>query len=245
MELLTFYILAIIFLASLVRSTLGFGESLIAVPLLIFFIPMEEAVPLSVLVSVFIAAVVVVQDRKQVHFSSAKWLILYAIVGIPIGLLLLLYGNENAIKFGLGILLILYSIFSLVSKNKLKLVSDNKAWLFVCGVLSGVLGGAYGINGPPLVIYGNMRKWNPRHFRATLQAYFLPVSVLGMIGYWYSGLWTFAVTTYFLLSIPVIVPAIFLGRYLNLQFKDKTFLKYVFIGLLLIGFLLLYQSLLS
>lgn len=244
MDLLTLYILAILFVATLVRSTFGFGESLIAVPLLLLFIPIEVAVPLSVLVSILIAAVVVVQDRKQIHFNSAKWLIIFAIFGIPIGLYLLIYGNENLIKSALGILIILYALYALLSKDSFKLETDNKLWLFVCGFFSGVFGGAYGLNGPPLVIYGNLRNWSAQHFRATLQAYFLPASIIGMLGYWYKGLWTETVTYYFLIALPVVIPAIFLGRYLNHQLKDQTFLKYIYIGLVFIGMLLLSQSLL-
>jgi uncharacterized membrane protein YfcA len=243
MDLMTFYILTIVFIATLVRSTFGFGESLIAVPLFILLIPIEIAVPLSVLISIFIAAIVVVQDRKQIHFRSAKWLILFAILGVPIGLLLLVYGNGNTIKAILGILIILYSVYSLLSKNNFKLRTDNKTWLFICGFLSGILGGAYGLNGPPLVIYGNLRSWTAKNFRATLQAYFLPASMIGMLGYWYQGLWNSTVTHYFLISIPVIVPAIFLGRYLNHQLKEGTFLKYIYIGLICIGTILLGQSL--
>lgn len=242
MDLVTFYILIIIFLATLVRSTFGFGESLVAVPLLILFIPIEIAVPLSVLLSITIAAIVVVQDKKKIHFDSAKWLIIFGVMGIPIGLLLLVYGNENLIKSGLGILIIFYSIYSLLSKNNFKLETDNKVWLFICGFLSGIFGGAYGLNGPPLVIYGNMRNWTAKHFRATLQAYFLPASIIGMVGYWYKGLWTQTVTHYFLISLPVAIPAIFLGRFLNHRLKDGTFLNYVYIGLICIGALLLGQS---
>jgi hypothetical protein len=32
------------------------------------------------------------------------------------------------------------------------------------------------MNGPPLVIYGALRRWTPERFRATLQGYFLPAS---------------------------------------------------------------------
>lgn len=243
MSLITVYILAIIFIATLVRSTFGFGESLIAVPLLILLIPIEIAVPLSVLVSILIAAFIVVQDRKQIHFNSAKWLIIFAALGIPIGLLLLIYGNENLTKLVLGILIISYSVYSLIAKGNFRLETDNKLWLFFCGFFSGILGGAYGLNGPPLVIYGNMRNWTARHFRATLQAYFLPVSILGMLGYWYNGLLISTVTYYFLISIPVIIPAILLGRYFNHQLKDATFLKYVYLGLIGVGIVLLGQSL--
>lgn len=242
MDILSIYILTIVFIATLVRSTFGFGESLVAVPLLIFFIPIETAVPLSVLISIFIAAVVVVQDRKKIHFQSAKWLIIFAILGIPIGLLLLVYGNENLVKTILGILIISYSIYSLLSKSNFQLKTDNKLLLFICGFLSGILGGAYGLNGPPLVIYGNLRKWSAKHFRATLQAYFLPASIIGMLGYWYKGLWSWTVTYYFLISLPVVIPAIFLGRYFNHHLKDGSFLKYVYVGLIVIGAVLLSHS---
>lgn len=133
MELTTIYILAILFIATLVRSTFGFGESLIAVPLLVFFIPVEIAVPLSVLISIFIATFVVIQDRKKIHFTSAKWLIVFAALGVPLGLLLLLYGNENQTKRYLGILIITYSMYSLYSNSKLMLKTDDKFLLLLCG----------------------------------------------------------------------------------------------------------------
>ena len=244
MDLLTIYILSVLFIATLVRSTFGFGESLIAVPLLAFFVPIELAVPLSALVSIFVAAFVLTQDRKKVHFYSAKWLILFAALGIPLGLLLLIYGDETIIKSGLGVFIVLYSLYSLFAKNTFKLETDNKLWLFICGFFSGILGGAYGFNGPPIVIYGNLRNWTATHFRATLQAYFLPAGILGMIGFWYNELWTSTVTYYFLIVLPVIVPSILLGRYINHKLKDDTFLKYIYVGLLCIGVLLLGQSLL-
>lgn len=243
MDLITFYILIIIFVATLVRSTFGFGQALIAVPLLILIIPIEVVVPLITLTSILIAAVVIVQDRKQIYFKSAKWLILFAILGIPLGLYILTFGNEAIIKTLLGILIIVYAVYALCSKNNLKLKVDNKKWLFVCGFLSGILGGAYGLNGPPLIFYGNIRSWSAKKFRATLQAYFLPVSSIGMFGYWYNGLWDATVTYYFLITIPVVLPAIFLGRYFNNKLKDGSFLKYIYFGLIFIGVALLVQSL--
>ena len=60
------------------------------------------------------------------------------------------------------------------------------------------------MNGPPLVVYGTMRRWSPQHFRATLEGYFLPASLIGMAGYWAAGLWVPAVTHYYLWSLPLI-----------------------------------------
>jgi uncharacterized membrane protein YfcA len=55
-------ILAILFVATLIRSAFGFGEALVAVPLLALLLPVEVAPPLAVLLSISVAAVVFVQD---------------------------------------------------------------------------------------------------------------------------------------------------------------------------------------
>jgi len=195
------------------------------------------------MLSIVIALVVVIQDHKKIHFKSAKWLIFYAILGIPIGLVILIYGSEVLIKVGLGAFIILYSLYSLFVKSNKTLKEDNMFWLFVCGFLSGVLGGAYGLNGPPLVVYGKLRKWSATHFRATLQAYFLPVSLISVIGYYVKDLVTIQVSTYFMISLVTAIPAIFLGRYLNRQLKDGSFFRYVYWGLVSIGVILIVSSL--
>jgi hypothetical protein len=124
----------------------------------------------------------------------------------------------------------------------MELRRDSRGWLLACGFCAGVLGGAYGMNGPPLVIYGSMRRWRAEHFRATLQGYFLPASIIGMVGYWLAGLWIPAVTHYYLLSLPVTLPAVLLGRVINHRLKGEAFLKYVYIGLACIGVVLLIQA---
>jgi uncharacterized membrane protein YfcA len=98
------------------------------------------------------------------------------------------------------------------------------------------------MNGPPLVIYGALRGWSPERFRATLQGYFLPASLVGMVGYWLAGLWVPAVTRYYLLTLPLAVAAIFLGRMINRRLNARLFVFYVHIGLILVGLTLLIQA---
>lgn len=43
------------------------------------------AAPLAVLVSITVAAVVVVQDWKRIHLHSSSWLVFSALFGIPLG----------------------------------------------------------------------------------------------------------------------------------------------------------------
>jgi uncharacterized protein len=235
-------VLLIIFVATLIRSAFGFGEALVAVPLLAFSIPLEVAAPLAVLVSITVAAIVVVQDWKHVHLRSSGWFVFSTLFGIPLGLLLLTSSHQRIVKAALGAIIIGFSIYSLIGRTPLELKRDHRGWLLACGFLAGIMGGAYGMNGPPLVIYGAMRRWSAQHFRATLQGYFLPASIIGMAGYWLAGLWTHAVTHYYLLSLPVTVLAVFLGRAINHRLHGEAFQKYIYFGLIAIGVLLLVQS---
>lgn len=232
----------IIFVATLIRSAFGFGEALVAVPLLAFSIPLEVDAPLAVLVSITVAAIVVVQDWKHIHLRSSGWLVLSTLFGIPLGLLLLTSSHQRMVKAALGAIIIAFSVYSLIGRTPLELKRDSRGWLLACGFFAGIMGGAYGMNGPPLVIYGAMRRWSAQHFRATLQGYFLPASLVGMAGYWLAGLWTPAVTHYYLLSLPVTLLGVFLGRVINRRLHGEAFLKYIYLGLIGIGTLLLVQA---
>lgn len=242
MNPVVFHILLVIFVATLIRSAFGFGEALIAVPLLVLRIPLDVAAPLAVLMSITVAAIVLVQDWRSVQFRSTIWLVLSTVAGLPIGLWLLTNAHQQVVKAALAILLIGFSLYSLLGRRPPVLHDDHRMWLAGCGFTAGILGGAYGMNGPPLAIYGAMRRWTAQQFRATLQGYFLPASLVGMLGYWMAGLWTARVTRYYLLSLPAAIPAIVLGRVLNQRLRGDSFLKYVYLGLLVIAVVLLAQA---
>ncbi len=233
-------VVAVIFLATLIRSAFGFGEALVAVPLLALVIPVEIATPLAVLFSITVAGIVVVQDWHKVHLQSAWRLVVSTFVGIPLGLLLLTTVPENTVKVVLAVIIVAFSAYCLRSDGRLELKNDRLAWLF--GFCAGVLGGAYGMNGPPLVVYGALRRWSPEHFRATLQGYFLPASIVGMAGYWLAGLWVPAVNRYFLICLLPAVAATFLGRVVNQRLQGQRFVRYIHIGLIVIGLTLLIQA---
>jgi hypothetical protein len=104
----TLYVLCIVFFATVIRSAFGFGEALIAVPLLAFWIPLRVAAPLAVLVSITVAGIVVVQDWSKIHLRPAGWLVLYSVFGIPFGLLLLLSSHQRIVKGALAVILVFW-----------------------------------------------------------------------------------------------------------------------------------------
>jgi len=98
MDSTTQQVLLVVFVATMIRSTFGFGEALIAVPLLALTIPIEIAAPVAVLLSITIAGIVVVQDWRKIHFSSTGWLLASTFPGtrLPFPLLGLDVDNDSA-----------------------------------------------------------------------------------------------------------------------------------------------------
>jgi uncharacterized membrane protein YfcA len=244
MEPATIAIPAVLFVATVIRSAFGFGEALVAVPLLALVVPVEIAAPVAVLASITIAFIAVVQDWRKIHLRSAGWLVLSSLAGIPLGLALLRWAPEAVVKMALAAVIIGFSTYALRAGRhgdlKGALTNDKHAWAF--GFLSGILGGAYGMNGPPLVIYGSLRGWSPQHFRATLQGYFLPASLAGLWGYRVAGLWTATVNRYFLLSLPLVIVATLVGRAINRRMDHQRFIRWVHRGLIGAGAVLLAQA---
>ncbi len=233
-------VLTILFLATLVRSAFGFGEALVAVPLLAFVMPVAVAAPLAVLVSITVALVAIVQDWRHIHVRSAGRLVLATLAGTPLGLLALHRVDGRIVKATLAVVIVAFSGYSLLGRMRATLSDDRRAWIFGFG--AGVLGGAYGMNGPPLVMYGALRGWSPQEFRATLQGYFLPASLITLGGYGLTGLWTATVSRYFLLALPAVVLAILLGRTINQRMNARTFVLCVHVGLVIVGGLLLFLA---
>jgi uncharacterized membrane protein YfcA len=240
MEIRFFIVVGILFLSSLCRSTFGFGDAMIAMPLLTISLGIKTATPLVALIGTSIAVSILLKQWTNVDIKSAWRLIISSLVGIPIGLLYLKNVNEDLVKLILAFFIILFSVYN-VARPGLYLRSEKYSFFF--GLIGGILGGAYNTNGPPVIIYGTLRKWNPSKFRATLQGYFLPTGGLILIGHAIAGLWTNMVINYYLFSLPVVIIAIFLGNYLNKRFSRERFVKYIYAILIMLGIWLIVDSL--
>jgi hypothetical protein len=81
-------------------------------------------------------------------------------------------------------MLILFSIYSFVMPELPLMQEGRSTWFF--GTISGLLTGAFNTGGPPVVIYGTLRRWQPEV--GPLQLYFLFTSILALIGHGLAGL---------------------------------------------------------
>jgi uncharacterized membrane protein YfcA len=67
---------------------------------------------------------------------------------------------------------------------------SGRHWGLCAGGLAGLLGGAIGTPGPPVILYAAAQGWSPRNTKAMLQAFFLVNYSVIVVNHWWAGLLT-------------------------------------------------------
>lgn len=228
---------AVYFVSTLTRSTFGFGDALVSMPLLALLIGLEDARPLGALVSVCTAVLIVARDWRHIDMRSTRRLVVAALVGMPLGELALTRVDERIAKAVLAVALIAFSSYCLLRPNLKRVIGEG--WVWLSGFCAGALGIAFNTPGPPLVVYGTLRHWQARQFRATLQGYFLPTGTVVLlrhvVGQRYDSrlMWMFAA------ALPCVLLAVPLGRMLHEAVRGRGFERYVYVLLMLVAAMLL------
>ncbi|NEQ97200.1 MAG: sulfite exporter TauE/SafE family protein [Cyanothece sp. SIO2G6] len=229
--------IAIAFSSTLLGSCFGFGTALLAMPLLTTLWGIHIATPLQALSGITAAMLVTGTSWRELRLQSAWRLLVGAVGGIPIGIIVLRSLPEPWILRGLGSLLIGYSLYRLIQFPLPSL--QHPHWSYFFGFLSGLLGGAYNTNGPPVVLYGTMQNWSPPTFRATLQGYFFVAGIVTVLGHGMAGLWTRSILSLYLWCLPGIIGGVGLGYYLNQQFSPQRFEQFLLVLLVGLGTMLI------
>jgi uncharacterized protein len=229
--------LIILFLAALTKATLGFGESLLAIPLLTLSLGLQVAAPLVSLVAATVTLFIILRSWQQMDLRATWRLLIGAVPGVFIGAWALKSLPEAWATTLLGVLLILVGAYHLVKPTLRALPGDG--WAYGFGLLAGLFGGAYNMASPPVLIYGAVRRWPPEQFRVTLQGFFLPVSALILISHASAGLWTAQVIQLYLLSLPVLLLAFGIGSRLSRRLPTALFARLIYGALIVLGIALL------
>jgi len=234
-------VLLIIAVATSVRAVFGFGDALVAMPLLTMTIGLRTAAPLMALTSGTVAFVIIWSSWRSVHIESAWRLVVSAICGIPIGIYFLQGTYERPMTAILGGVVMLFAAYNLWTPTRIALNTDR--WAYVFGFAAGLLGGAYNTNGPPVVIYGTLRRWTPEQFRATLQGFFLCSGTAILVSHGVAGLWTRTVLVSYVAALPVVLVTVFIGSRFSQRFEADRFRRYIYALLFVLGLLLTFRTL--
>ena len=239
MDTQTILVLIIVFIATFTASTLGFGFGLISMPLLALFMDIKVVTPLVAVISITLSTFIIAQSRKEVDFKNIWKLVLASVLGIPVGLYVLKGTGDSIMKIILALMIILFSLYSLFGRIELRLKSNWPGYIF--GFLSGIVGTAYNMAGPPIIIYGALKGWKPAGLRNFLFSFLFPSSILIVSSHYLGGLVTRTVIHYSLLSIPIVLFNVIVGGRLNKKIPIAQFNRIIYVFLLGVGGFLIFK----
>jgi uncharacterized membrane protein YfcA len=231
-------ILAVVFFANFAQSVAGFGMAMIAMPLLIaMHVPLFVAAPLMALINLLSRIIQIVHYRRDIHLSDVWPLMLAAAIGIPVGVFVLQDFDPVIISRLLGLIVLTYAgmqIFNLYIPSM-----KHSVWAYGLGFASGLLGGAYKIGGPPVIIYATGRRWPSVIFKANIQVMAFSNAIFITLAQSAKGNVDENVLLIFLISIPLVLVGLGLAYLLEPHIQQAHFRRMVLGLLVLLGLRLL------
>ena len=223
----------IIFFASAVQGAIGFAYALIAVPLLSLILPMKIIVPMIVISSFVNNIIVVYSTRKFIDIRRIWLMILFGVLGIPLGTYALNNVNPESLKLIVGILILINSIF-MIKGYQIKFKRVKLAYGLV-GFISGVLNGSVSISGPPIALFLNNEGYSKNEFRASFGLYASIINALTIVTFAFNNLLSKDMLSIFSINILPLLIGSFLGLFVSNKIPNKLFKKIVLFLLVIIS----------
>ncbi len=233
----TAIVIAVLFLGTFTQSATGFGIGLVSMSLLPVILPIQTASPLVALAALTLEGVLLLRYRSAFNLKAIWQVSVGSVIGVPVGIWALKQVDEKIVLMILGVVILGYAAYALLALHLPAL--DHPIWSYGIGLLAGMLGGAYNTAGPPVIIYGDCRRWLPAEFKSNLQGFFLVNSTVVLSGHLIAHTITPAIGRLYLQSLPFMAAAVLAGvtldRYLDpLRFRKIVLVLLAFMGLRLI-----------
>lgn len=168
--------------ASFVQRVCGFGFGIFIMTMLPYFVPTYgEATTLSGMLSATQSLFLVCTLWQHITWKRLLPMLLTFLVVSFFAVRYVAQAAETHLKLLLGIILIVMSLYFLFVDGKFTIKPSMK-WQISLGTLSGAMGGLFGMQGPPAVVYYLSSEKTKESYLAILQAYFL-IGNLTMTGY--------------------------------------------------------------
>ena len=219
--------------ASFVQRTTGFGFGIFIMTMLPFFLPSYgEATALSGLLAMTTSLPIVWRLRRFICWQRLWVILLTFVVVSAVAIFWLTSIEDRLLHIILGCTLVLTSIYFVVFSQRIKLPATRSVQIGAGG-LSGLMGGFFGMQGPPAVLYFISSEPSKEHYMAMAQTYFLIGNAMMTLVRLYNGFVTPAVLDGYLYGIGGVAIGTMLGAYVFSRIPTRLFryIVYAYIGI--------------
>ena len=221
--------------ASFIQRTIGFGFGIFIMTALPFLMPSyAEAVTLSGLLSLTSAAFVMVKYLKYVTWKRFLPITFAFVIFSTIAICMLEKIEGPAMRIILGLTLIFLCFYFSFFKDRLqKFIRPTAPWQLGAGTVSGVMGGLFGMHGPPVVLYLIVSEPDKNHYMGMIQTYAVVTNLIMLAVRAYNGYLTPAVSSTYLYALGGLVIGVLAGNWAFSRIPGKlfTYLVYTYIGI--------------
>ncbi len=219
--------------ASFIQRTTGFGFGIFIMTMLPFLMPSYgEAVTLSGLLAITTSSVIAWRMRAYLCWRRLWTILLSFVVVSTLAIFVLKRIEDQTLRQILGVALVVISIYFMVFSQRIKLPT-TKGVQVGAGALSGLMGGFFGMQGPPAVLYFIQSEPSKEHYMAMAQTYFLLGNSVMTVVRAYNGFLTPTVLTDYCYGLGGVLVGTTLGAWVFRKIPARVFryIVYAYIGL--------------
>jgi len=178
----------VVLVAGAVRGFAGFGSAMVMAPLLaiLYGPPMAVALMVAMEIPAFPQIVRIVATETKV--SRVLPLVLPSAVAFPLGALVLVTADPEVLRRAIS--LIVLALVAAMASGRMPMIPKRRLNDGIAGFTAGLLGGATGLAGPPLILYFLGTGDAARQVRGDLFGYFFFSSLVGLATFIANGLLT-------------------------------------------------------
>ena len=217
---------------SFVQRTTGFGFGIFIMTLLPFLMPSyAEATTLSGLLALTTSAIITFRMRKFITWKRLIPILLTFMTVSAVAICMLTRIHDNTLRKILGIVLMITSLYFAFFKERIRL-KTTLPYQIGAGTVSGIMGGFFGMQGPPAVLYFISSEPDKNHYMAMAQTYFLIGNAMMTVVRASNGFLTAAVGKNYVLCIGAVIIGTLLGSWAFRHIPAKIFpyVVYSYIG---------------
>ena len=220
-------------IAGLMRGYAGFGTAVILAPVYSVLWGPRAGVPVMLLMELVVSLQLLPRAFKDADTRVILPIGAAAALATPLGAVVLLTADPEGLRRFIGGFVL---IFGLLLLSGWRYHGSRPLGLnLAVGTSAGLLKGATGMSGPPVILYLLAGPEEARRHRANLILFFALIAVVSMLGPLWFGMITAAVLAKLLLLMPVLLFFVPVGAWLFQLVPQRFYKRFALVVLLAAG----------
>ena len=233
----------IIFIASLVHGSVGFGFPMIATPLIALITDIQTAIIYTLIPTLLVNIISIWSEGNFIHaFKRFYPLALFAMVGSGIGTQILIYYSSDVFKLLLAFAILFYLSINLIRYEFTWINKKPKLSRFIFGLGSGILSGLTNAMAPVLMIYTLESKFTKSEIIQSSNICFLFGKIVQIILFSFATVFTIEEMQHSFILLIFVSIALYIGIKIKSMINPLYYTRFVKIILFVISMLLIFQS---